>query len=328
MKYLNRRINIEKLSRICRKCNAWLLPFRPLRCIVLFYLVFLYNVIPSQAGIPTTTTSPATAIPTAPLPKTPIALSVLFENKSDTILPKYYADLDKLGEALERLPSIVEIQGYTDSSGSQQANQTLSEKRANNVKNYLTKRFCIDPRRLIVKGYGSSRPSATNTTLEGRRSNNRIEVALPGNDESSVTKISIEEMYVFFQSNSETILQPYQTDLDSLGKELTSSPYCAYRVQIEGHTDDTERENWSLSEKRAERVKRYLIDHFSIVPERLMVKGYGDSVPRFSNATPRCGDNNRRVEIVGTHLRRDTVIPQWFQASKATADSDGHAVHC
>ena len=30
---------------------------------------------------------------------------------------------------------------------------------------------------------------------------------------------------------------------------------------------------------------------------------------------------------LGTHLRRDTVIPQWFQASKATATSDGHAVH-
>src|SRR5262245_15891548 len=33
-------------------------------------------------------------------------------------------------------------------------------------------------------------------------------------------------------------------------------------------------------------------------------------------------------EIEGTHLRRDTVIPQWFQASKAAAASDGHAVHC
>ena len=31
---------------------------------------------------------------------------------------------------------------------------------------------------------------------------------------------------------------------------------------------------------------------------------------------------------LGTHLRRDTVIPQWFQASKAAAASDGHAVHC
>ena len=33
-------------------------------------------------------------------------------------------------------------------------------------------------------------------------------------------------------------------------------------------------------------------------------------------------------DVWGTHLRRDTVIPQWFQASKATAASDGHAVHC
>src|SRR5947207_6883172 len=32
--------------------------------------------------------------------------------------------------------------------------------------------------------------------------------------------------------------------------------------------------------------------------------------------------------LTGTHLRRDTVIPQWFQASKAAAASDGHAVHC
>jgi hypothetical protein len=34
------------------------------------------------------------------------------------------------------------------------------------------------------------------------------------------------------------------------------------------------------------------------------------------------------MPVTGTHLRRDTVIPQWFQASKAAAASDGHAVHC
>src|SRR4051794_30959076 len=35
-----------------------------------------------------------------------------------------------------------------------------------------------------------------------------------------------------------------------------------------------------------------------------------------------------QTDILGIHLRRDTVIPQWFQASKAAAASDGHAVHC
>jgi hypothetical protein len=34
-----------------------------------------------------------------------------------------------------------------------------------------------------------------------------------------------------------------------------------------------------------------------------------------------------RMEIAGIHLRRDTMIPQWFQGSKAAAASDGHAVH-
>lgn len=38
--------------------------------------------------------------------------------------------------------------------------------------------------------------------------------------------------------------------------------------------------------------------------------------------------NCRVIQSTGTHLRRDTVIPQWFQASKAAAASDGHAVHC
>ena len=41
------------------------------------------------------------------------------------------------------------------------------------------------------------------------------------------------------------------------------------------------------------------------------------------------GANDRFFTVRrGTRLRRDTVIPQWFQASKAAAASDGHAVHC
>ncbi len=38
--------------------------------------------------------------------------------------------------------------------------------------------------------------------------------------------------------------------------------------------------------------------------------------------------NVRSIEFWGTHLRRDAVKSQWFQASKAAAASDGHAVHC
>ena len=43
---------------------------------------------------------------------------------------------------------------------------------------------------------------------------------------------------------------------------------------------------------------------------------------------PNYPTTNSLLRTMGTHLRRDTVIPQWFQASKAAAASDGHAVHC
>ncbi len=130
-------------------------------------------------GIPTTPTLPAVAIPTVPLPKTAVALNVYFATNSDRIAPKYYADLNKLGEALTRVPSTVEIAGYTDSLGSDQLNQALSERRALSVKHYLEQHFSLPAERLIAKGYGKSRPRATNDTESGRRQNRRIEVALP-----------------------------------------------------------------------------------------------------------------------------------------------------
>ena len=111
--------------------------------------------------------------------KTAVALNVYFATNSDRIAPKYYADLNKLGEALTRLPSTVEIAGYTDSLGSDQLNQALSARRALSVKHYLEQHFPLPAERLIAKGYGKSRPRASNDTESGRRQNRRIEVALP-----------------------------------------------------------------------------------------------------------------------------------------------------
>jgi outer membrane protein OmpA-like peptidoglycan-associated protein len=131
-------------------------------------------------GIPTTAL-PAAAIPAAPLAKarTAVALNVYFATNSDRIAPKYYAELDKLGAALTRMPSTVEIAGYTDSLGSDQLNQVLSERRARSVKHYLEQHFALPAERLLAKGYGKSRPRASNETESGRQQNRRIEVALP-----------------------------------------------------------------------------------------------------------------------------------------------------
>ena len=58
------------------------------------------------------------------------------------------------------------------------------------------------------------------------------------------------------------------------------------------------------------------------------VQVYSAQPPFAQQALLDTGPITNHVNLVGTHLRRDTVIPQWFQASKATATSDGHAVHC
>ena len=133
-------------------------------------------------GIPTTTNLPAAAIPAAPAapqPRTAVALNILFTSNSDRIAPKYHAELNKFGEALTRLPSTVEISGHTDSVGSDQLNQVLSERRARSVKNYLDQHFSLPAERLLAKGYGKSRPIASNETESGRQQNRRIEVAVP-----------------------------------------------------------------------------------------------------------------------------------------------------
>jgi outer membrane protein OmpA-like peptidoglycan-associated protein len=134
-------------------------------------------------GIPTTTSAPAVpgvvAIPVAQPPKTVFALNILFASNSDRVAPKYHAELNKFGEALARVPSTVEISGYTDSVGSDQLNQALSERRARSVKHYLDQHFSLPAERLLAKGYGKSRPRASNETESGRQQNRRIEVALP-----------------------------------------------------------------------------------------------------------------------------------------------------
>ena len=83
--------------------------------------------------------------------------------------------LESFAEYLNENPSIaIEIQGHTDNIGNAGFNQTLSEKRAISVKNFLTGKG-ISNNRLQTKGYGASSPRADNKTVEGRAINRRIE---------------------------------------------------------------------------------------------------------------------------------------------------------
>ncbi|MGB8521377.1 MAG: OmpA family protein [Candidatus Acidiferrales bacterium] len=90
-------------------------------------------------------------------------------------------------EALAKLSGIVlghpglklAVEGYTDIIGSDEVNQTLSEKRASTVRDYLVQQG-LDPASITAAGFGKSNPVASNDTNEGRQQNRRVEIIISG----------------------------------------------------------------------------------------------------------------------------------------------------
>jgi OmpA-OmpF porin, OOP family len=84
--------------------------------------------------------------------------------------------LDEVVTILKTNPSMTgEVRGYTDSTGSLEYNQKLSEARAKAVRDYLIKQG-IGPERIRAKGFGPAQPVASNDTAEGRAQNRRVEL--------------------------------------------------------------------------------------------------------------------------------------------------------
>lgn len=101
--------------------------------------------------------------------------NIFFDTGSASLRPESYAELGVLYKLLEDNPKIkIEISGHTDNVGSAALNQRLSQDRAKAVVDFLTGRG-TEPGRLTFKGYGFSRPLATNDTPEGRQLNRRTE---------------------------------------------------------------------------------------------------------------------------------------------------------
>jgi len=115
--------------------------------------------------------------PPAPAPKpAPVFESIPFNENKTNISPQAAKILDEVGKTLKENPSIrVEIGGHTDATGSDKADMAISLKRAESVKKYLMDKFNISADRLVVKGYGKTKPIADNSTKEGRAKNRRVE---------------------------------------------------------------------------------------------------------------------------------------------------------
>ncbi|GGZ39864.1 membrane protein [Echinicola pacifica] len=108
---------------------------------------------------------------------------ILYGFDSYQLTPAAQENVMELAKILNEYPDTnIMINGHTDSKGSDEYNQSLSEKRANSVANYL-KMQGIDGSRLTTAGYGESMPVGSNDTDEGRAQNRRVEVAITANDD-------------------------------------------------------------------------------------------------------------------------------------------------
>ncbi len=96
-----------------------------------------------------------------------------------TLTPNNYDLLSKVQKAIDTFDQpMVTIEGHTDSTGSKEKNQELSQKRAQAVKSYLVANKTLPEYRIRAAGYGPDRPLAPNTTAENRAINRRIDVLI------------------------------------------------------------------------------------------------------------------------------------------------------
>jgi outer membrane protein OmpA-like peptidoglycan-associated protein len=107
--------------------------------------------------------------------KAHMEVEIEFMSGKADIAAKYDNEILSLAKFMQEHPkTVVEIQGHTDSSGSKAINKTLSQKRADSVKNVLINKYQIDAKRLSSKGYGDEQPVADNKTVEGKQKNRRV----------------------------------------------------------------------------------------------------------------------------------------------------------
>ena len=104
--------------------------------------------------------------------------NVTFATDSSDLSPAFFDVLNSVGKVLEEFDqTVVEVAGHTDSTGSEEYNQGLSERRASTVSQYLQSRGVID-QRLITLGMGELRPVADNAVASGRQANRRVEITM------------------------------------------------------------------------------------------------------------------------------------------------------
>ncbi|MES2796812.1 MAG: OmpA family protein [Bacteroidota bacterium] len=102
--------------------------------------------------------------------------NIFFEFAKTNLQEESFPELNRLIDFLDHNKGMqIEISGHTDSIGSDEVNNRISQGRADAVKNYLINQGKIPSTRIVTKGYGKTRPVASNETEEGQQANRRVE---------------------------------------------------------------------------------------------------------------------------------------------------------
>lgn len=113
-----------------------------------------------------------------------------------------------------------------------------------------------------------------------------------------------------FEAGKADIKPEFHEVIDRAGGIIKQTPLIK-KIELSGRTDPriihTKEfpSNWELSQAWAEAIRQYIIDKFGIAPERIVAKGYAETKPIASNATPEGMYKNRR-----THSRSSSRTPQ------------------
>lgn len=241
-------------------------------------------------------------------------LDIHFEILRDEMQGEDLEKLAVLGTFMNKYPETTAvIQGHSDNVGTQQANQALSLRRAQNVVHYLTTEQGIAASRLKAEGYGSTRPVADNRTTEGQRANRRIAAVIAcatdiADLEVQAARVTI-AMEIEFDHNRADIKPEYNRGLSDVARFMRANP--SVDATVEGHAGSRILEG-PVSAQTADRIARLraqaVVDHLvardGVPRSRLTASSFGQDRRISYGTTLDEQQENRRVNIIFNYPAR------------------------
>lgn len=271
---------------------------------------------PVQAPPPVVQAAPAPVYVIVPVKiKTAEYCSILdlqFEIKQDVVQRDDKEKLAVVGTFMRKYPKTTAIiEGHSDSVGTAEYNQKLSQQRAESVVSYLVDDMKIDASRLSAVGYGATMPIADNSTREGQQANRRVGAVIACATDVADLKVlaarATMALEVEFDPYKHDIQPMYYDGLREVANFLKSNP--TVTATVEGHAGKavglgkdknrlTPEESMVISQARATAVVNYLADTGGIARSRLSTSAYGQTRRVSYGTTLEGQQENRRVNIM------------------------------